>query len=205
VLLASVLSAASACKGAKPTPATSGTTAPVTASGSAASGTTASGGIDMRLAPSKAEYRRGETITLSITLKNNQARSCHLSRVAPGAVTILSLTRDGAPVTPVLTTGSYIDGFAGLLTANLVPLAPGSSLAVPLASEPDPATGNRAALEASSLDANDQASLVFWPVDQVGHYTLTASYLLPALPGAPADLCRVSGEPVSASFAVKGG
>ncbi len=188
VLLAGALMAGGACKVSPPKPA------PSRPAGSA--------GIGLRIAPSKALYRSGEPIVLSLLLTNRTAESCHLSRVAAGAVTILSLTRDGTAITPVLSTGSYLDGFASFLAANLVAVAPGASQTVSLASELNPATGGRAALRTASLGSNDQAALAFWPVDQVGHYTLTASYLLPPLPRAPIDRCGVSANTVSVSFSV---
>jgi hypothetical protein len=160
------------------------------------------GTVGIQLAPSKTEYRKGEQIVISIVLTNREAKACRMSRVTEGAVTVLSVNRDGTSLPPVLMTGEYISGFTSFLVPNLVMVSPGDSLSLLLVSDSDPATGDRAALQTSTRSVSDEASLAFWPVDQSGHYTLTASYLLPPLIGAPPDLCPPSGGPVSTKFTV---
>lgn len=158
----------------------------------------------MQVTPSKPAYARGEQIELSIVLTNRQGIACQVSSVPQGAIMILSLTRDGAPVVPVLTDGSYINGFASFLASHLAPLAPGASLTVRMTSEDSLVVGDRRALITSALGEQDEASQSVWPVDRPGVYSLSVRYVLPPLPDAPADACEASGDVARASFTVKG-
>jgi hypothetical protein len=160
------------------------------------------GTVGIRLVPSRPEYRDGEEVAISIILTNRETRACRMSRGPEGTITILSLTRDGIPIVPSLTTATYIDGFSRSLLATLMPVTPGASRSLLLTSVPDGVTDGRSALPTSELDGNDEATLSFWPVDQPGHYTLTADYLLPPLAGPPTGLCPTFGGPASTSFTV---
>jgi hypothetical protein len=183
LLLAAVLAANAGCTKGKP----------------------ATGGVAVRLSPAKATFAHGEPVTLSLVLDNRTGKACRAGGVPEGVVKVVSLTRDGAAVTAVQSTADYIDGFATFLAANLVPVAPGRSLSLSLTSRPHATDAARTGLESSELDANGQAAVAFWPVDQAGRYTLTVSYLVPPLPGEPGDLCAVAPTAVSASFTVSGG
>jgi hypothetical protein len=162
-------------------------------------------GIRVRITPSKSQYSRGEQIVLAVSLTNGTATACRASQVPDGVITLLSLTRDGSPVTPTLVYGRFAEGFANYLTANLVSLAPGASLTVNLVSEDSLVLDDRPGLRISALSVEDEAAIYVWPVGEPGAYTLLARYVLPALPNAPADACRPSTDPAPASFTVTGG
>ncbi|WP_405804887.1 hypothetical protein OG729_06595 [Streptomyces sp. NBC_00210] len=163
--------------------------------------------VRMTVSSAKAAYTRQEQIALSIGLTNTGSTDCTVSRVSEGAVTIVSFLRDGVPVAPALTNGSYIDGFAAFLSANLVPLRPGASLSVPWTSEGGTSVEDRRALSTSSLDNLDEAALAFWAVDAPGKYELSARYVHPLPPAAaPAGSpCLASSEAASVAFTVTGG
>lgn len=163
--------------------------------------------VRMTLTSSKAEYTRQDQIALSIGLTNTGRTDCAVGRVSEGTVTIVSFLRDGVPVAPALTNGSYINGFADFLSANLVPLRPGASLSVPWTSEGGTSVEDRRALRTSSLDNFDEAALAFWAVDVPGKYEVSARYVHPLLPAAaPAgNPCLASGEAASVAFTVTGG
>jgi len=175
---------------------------PSNADGAQPQASTAASALSLKLAVSKPQYAPGEPVVLSIAVSNSGAESCRVSRVADGFVSIVSLTRDGVALTPIITSGDYINGFTAFLTSNLVSLAPKASRSLSLASAPAYGADKAMALEAASLDAKDTAALAIWPVDRPGRYEIAIRYIAPPLPGA-ADLCRVGGR-VSAAFVVRG-
>ena len=163
---------------------------------------TAAGSLDVQFSPSKQQYRSGEEVVISVSLRNSATKACRLSGVPEGSVSVLSLTRDGASVQPATTNGTYIDGVAGFLTSNLVLVEPGAAISMSLRSERWLATRDRLALATSAPTESDEASVALWPVDQPGRYVLTATYLVPTLAGAATDRCLTSGTAVSTSFTV---
>jgi hypothetical protein len=161
-------------------------------------------GIGITITSVKSEYRRGEPIALSVVLTNGRSSACRISRVAEGSVAILSLTRDGNPVAPVLVNGDYLGGFTEFLGANQVPLAPGASITVPWTSDGGTSPGNPAALPTSTMDTLDRALIGYWPVAEPGRYEVSARYT-PSLAGGSADACPGSSQPAQVTFAVMGG
>jgi hypothetical protein len=159
-------------------------------------------GVRMKVTASKAEYRPGDTVVLRIELTNTEANECKVLRVPEGGVTVLSAVRDGSALMPGLSTGSYLDGMSSFLRRNLTPLKPNATVGFDLSGAQTGMTSGRAALETSTVDANDESASVYWPVDEPGKYQLSARYVPPPL---DAGMCRASGEPVSVSFTVQGG
>jgi hypothetical protein len=160
--------------------------------------------LGLRVSPGKARYGPGEPVVLSLVLTNHAGTACRLSRIPAGAVSLRSLTRDGQPVLPTLARATYIAGFHDVLVAALTTAAPGKIVSMSVVSRPNPSAGGRAAVETSSLDSDDEESLLVWPVDRPGRYQLTASYLLPALGSGFTDLCRGQSNWDTTAFTVTG-
>lgn len=160
-------------------------------------------GTTVTVKPTKPEYAQGESVVLTIELTNNEPRACRVSRIPDGAITVVSLTRDGLAVAPTLSAGSYPDGFASFLRRNQVQLAPRASTTLQLRAEENTAVDGRPALDTSAMDGQDGSNLVFWPVDAAGKYTVQIRYVPADLPDTPGDACAASGEPASTEFKVK--
>jgi hypothetical protein len=54
------------------------------------------------------------------------------------------------------------------------------------------------------MDVQDQAALVYWPVDQPGEYAISVGYTLATPPTDPAAACLGSGTAADAHFTVGG-
>lgn len=155
--------------------------------------------VSVRLAPSRNTYGPGDPVVISVILENRTGRSCKVVGIPEGTVKIVSLTLNGSPVTATRSTADYVDGFPTFLAANVTALPSGKTVTMTVRGR-DPST-----VDTAELDATGQAATDAWPVRQPGRYTLTATYLLPPLPGTVGDLCPVSTDPVSVSFTVSGG
>ncbi|WCN79285.1 hypothetical protein [Micromonospora sp. LH3U1] len=175
------------CRRSRPTPASTGGTATVGLSVSA----------------SQPTYRVGEQVNLRLKLVNNRDAECQLSRVPDGAVTVMSLTRDGAAVAPAVGGATYYRDFTAYLIENLVRVPPRGSVELTLGSDPQSPIG--AALTTSAPDGRGGATVTWWPVDQPGAYRLVLGYLRAPLRGVPADACAATTEQGTVTFEVKGG
>ncbi|MCF0092887.1 hypothetical protein [Micromonospora sp. MH99] len=175
------------CRRSRPAPAPSGGTATV----------------GLTVTASQPAYRVGEQVNLRLKLVNNRDAECRLSRVPDGAVTVLSLTRDGAPVAPAIGAAAYYRDFTAYLIENLVPVSPRGSVELTLGSDPQSPVG--AALTTSASDGRGGATVTWWPVDQPGAYRLVVGYLRAPLPDVPADACAATAEQGTVDFEVRGG
>ncbi|WP_430502649.1 hypothetical protein ACQRWP_13925 [Micromonospora trifolii] len=175
------------CRRSRPSPAPSAGTATVGLTVSAA----------------QPSYRVGEQISLRLKLVNNRDAECQLSRVPDGAVTVMSLTRDGTAVAPAVGGGAYYRDFTAYLVENLVRVPPRGSVELTLGSDPQSPVG--AALTTSAPDGRGGAAVTWWPVDQPGAYRLVLGYLRAPLRGVPADACAATAEQGTVAFEVKGG
>ncbi|WP_422769089.1 hypothetical protein ACN28C_20170 [Plantactinospora sp. WMMC1484] len=152
---------------------------------------------------SNQEYRVGETVTVHLRRTNTHGSACMLSRVPAGAVTLLSLTRDGAAVQPSIGAARHYRSFPAYLVENLVSVPPGGSLDLALPSDPDTPTGP--ALATTATDGRGGALVTWWPVTEPGSYQITVGYLRPPLPGVPPDTCAAAMEQATATFSVRAG
>ncbi|MBG6105360.1 hypothetical protein IW249_005774 [Micromonospora vinacea] len=168
---------------------------PTPSSGTATVGLTVSAG--------QQSYRVGEQISLRLKLVNNRDAECQLSRVPDGAVTVLSLTRDGTAVAPAVGGAAYYRDFTTYLVENLVRVPPRGSVELTLRSDPQSPVG--AALTTSAPDGRGGAAVTWWSVDQPGAYRLVLGYLRAPLRGVPADACAATAEQGTVAFEVKGG
>jgi hypothetical protein len=165
---------------------------------------TAGGGVGLRIVASKPQYRKGEQVTVNITVTNANDHECRLSKLPQGVITIVSLTREGAAVGPASGTADFYVSFSATLAANLVTVPAGKAVQISLATEVNPATGAGNALVTYSADGRGGATLAAWPIDAAGHYQLSISYLRPPLPNLPVDSCSASSAPATAEFSVMG-
>jgi hypothetical protein len=158
----------------------------------------------MTAAATRSAYKQGEQVVITVTLANHGSTSCHLPGAPDGVVTIGSMTRDGVPVTPVLSEGDYVNGFTALIAANAVVVDPKKATTVTLASTAGAGASARAALPSSTLTTNDRAAFARWPVGQPGAYVVSLSYRMPPiqLPMPPA--CQIPAARVSVSFTISG-
>ncbi|MEV0215490.1 hypothetical protein [Micromonospora sp. ALFpr18c] len=159
--------------------------------------------VGLTVAVSQPSYRLGEQISLRMKLTNNRDAECQLSRVPDGAVTVLSLTRDGTPVAPAIGGAAYYRDFTAYLIGNLVRVPPRGSVELTLGSDPQSPVG--AALTTSAPDGRGGATVTWWPVDQPGAYRLVVGYLRAPLRGVPADACAATAEQGTVAFEVRGG
>ncbi|MFE9188061.1 hypothetical protein ACFYL6_00480 [Micromonospora sp. NPDC007208] len=164
-------------------------------------GPAASVGLSVRAA--QPTYRVGEQISLRLKLVNNRDAECQLSRVPDGAVTVMSLTRDGTAVAPAVGGAAYYRDFTAYLVENLVRVPSRGSVELTLGSDPQSPVG--AALTTSAPDGRGGATVTWWPVDQPGAYRLVLGYLRAPLRGVPADACTATAEQGAVAFEVRGG
>lgn len=69
---------------------------------------------------------------LSAAITNGLAVECILSATPEGSLAILSLTRDGEPVTPAWVNGNTPAGYTAYLTASTAKLPPGETVTIAL-------------------------------------------------------------------------
>ncbi|MEU1588308.1 hypothetical protein [Micromonospora sp. NPDC005710] len=159
--------------------------------------------VGLKVSAGQPSYRVGEQISLRLELVNNRDTDCQLSRVPDGAVTVMSLTRDGTAVAPAVGGAAYYRDFTAYLVENLVRVPPRGSVEVTLGSDPQSPVG--AALTTSAPDGRGGAAVTWWPVDQPGAYRLVLGYLRAPLRGVPADACAATAEQGTVAFEVRGG
>ncbi|MFG3644227.1 hypothetical protein ACGF3C_28550 [Micromonospora sp. NPDC047762] len=159
--------------------------------------------VGLTVSASQPSYRMGEQISLRLRLVNNRDAECQLSRVPDGAVTVMSLTRDGTAVAPAIGGAAYYRDFTAYLIENLVRVPPRGSVELTLGSDPQSPVG--AALTTSTPDGRGGATVTWWPIDQPGAYRLVLGYLRAPLRGVPADACAATAEQGTVAFEVRGG
>ncbi|MBG6065120.1 hypothetical protein [Micromonospora ureilytica] len=159
--------------------------------------------VGLTVSAAQPSYRVGEQVSLRLKLVNNRDAECQLSRVPDGAVTVMSLTRDGTAVAPTVGGAAYYRDFTAYLVENLVRVPPRGSVELTLGSDPQSPVG--AALTTSAPDGRGGAAVTWWPVDQPGAYRLVLGYLRAPLRGVPADACAATAEQGTVAFEVRGG
>ncbi|RQX18653.1 hypothetical protein DDE19_07065 [Micromonospora ureilytica] len=159
--------------------------------------------VGLTVSAAQPSYRVGEQVSLRLKLVNNRDAECRLSRVPDGAVTVMSLTRDGTAVAPTVGGAAYYRDFTAYLVENLVRVPPRGSVELTLGSDPQSPVG--AALTTSAPDGRGGATVTWWPVDQPGAYRLVLGYLRAPLRGVPADACAATAEQGTVAFEVRGG
>nr|WTA65110.1 hypothetical protein OHB51_21625 [Micromonospora sp. NBC_00855] len=159
--------------------------------------------VGLTVGATQPSYRVGEQVSLRLKLVNNRDAECQLSRVPDGAVTVMSLTRDGTAVAPAVGGAAYYRDFTTYLVENLVRVPPRGSVELTLGSDPQSPVG--AALTTSAPDGRGGAAVTWWPVDQPGAYRLVLGYLRAPLRGVPADACAATAEQGTVAFEVRGG
>ncbi|MDG4810653.1 hypothetical protein O7634_28185 [Micromonospora sp. WMMD1120] len=182
-----LLATVAGCRRSRPAPSPTGGAAAV--------------GLTVRAA--QPSYRVGEQVVVRMTLTNNGDAECRLSRVPDGALTVLSLTRDGAAVAPAVGDAAWYRDVNTYLTENLVRVPPRGSVELTVGSDPESPVG--AALTTSAPDGRGGATVTWWPVDQPGAYRLVLGYLRAPLRGVPADACAATVEQGDVEFEVRGG
>lgn len=126
-------------------------------------------GVRVTIAAAKPEFSSDEPVRLHVQLTNLETRPCKILQVPDAAPAILDARRDGKPQ---------------------------ASVSYDLTSERSAPSGDRPALETSTLDASNQSNSSYWPVDEPGRYDLAVRYLPAPVTGG---LCGASGDPVTVS------
>ena len=158
----------------------------------------------LELLVSKPTYAAGEQIVITVKLTNKSSVPCKMIQLTEGTVTIGSMTVNGKPVVPEMTTRTYINGMTEWLLSNLVVVTPGGSVSVPWVSQTWSSKVHDT-LQTFTLARFDMADMAVWPVKQPGVYKLTVNYAVPLLDErAPKDLCRFT-DTASIGFIVMGG
>ena len=76
-------------------------------------------GVTLAGGASSSAYAPGDPVRLRFTVTAAGGRSCLLSSLGPGTLSITDLTVDGAAVRPALTTIGYSDSLGAQLEASL--------------------------------------------------------------------------------------
>jgi hypothetical protein len=140
---------------------------------SGGSGSTPDPGIELSIASAKASYAAGERIDLTITLTNDGQAAGGLSSMIEGNLTVVSMTRDGAGVTPETRTILIDEELGAALALSLASVAPGDAVTGPWQSGAD-GNGGRA-LRTVVLDASGPSARLY-SVSQPGAYELRVRY-----------------------------
>jgi len=82
----------------------------------------------LTVATAKTQYAVGEPVSLTFTVTNVGSAPCQLAAFPDGTITMTRFTRDGAPVSPMLTPVRYSEGFDGAIRSQLRILAPGEQV-----------------------------------------------------------------------------
>lgn len=154
--------------------------------------------------PAKPAFPVGEPVVLRVSLPNNGDSPCLLSGQASGTLSVLSLTRDGAnvpPLVPVL--ASFSGGYLGNQSAQLASTPAHSWLTSTWASEQG--SSGPAYLAGTSPGGMASAHVVRFPIDTVGNYAAQVRYIPPRGAAPDGSLCQTASQTIAVNFTVTGG
>ena len=157
-------------------------------------------GVTMQLTPSKKEYRLNERIALAVNLTNRGDKPCRIIPAPEITVHILTFSRDGIQLLPNYAGRTHFDAVEDFVLNNLVSLEPAASKSLSWVAERWTPTGF--VLPAASL--HSKTTMMRWPVDKSGAYTLVARQVMPESMQLPSDICPMSIAPVTTHFTVTG-
>lgn len=172
------------------------------ATGLASVGAGATGGpLSLSVTPDQTVYVSGDQVTLTLQVTNAGGTPCEVADLTDGVVVVDGFTRDGVPVTPASTILRYDDSLGSIIAGALTTLDPGQSLLVPWASAINDLTGNQA-LTSVTFAGDDNPPADLLDVATPGAYEVQVHYEVPAISGAPADVCTIGSNVASATFTV---
>lgn len=130
-------------------------------------------------------YKSGDTVNISVTLKNSGEGDVCLSEGALGNIKFTSFTRDGQNVETRLSESDFLTSFSEILKSRLMSVAPGGEMTFGLSSEFDPGLGAEA-LGATMPDGTS-GLVTFYNVHKPGSYEIGLVY---EYAGKPSDKCK---------------
>ena len=78
-----------------------------------ATAATSDGVLSVKASPVKAAFKGADPVVLAAQVRNDGPKSCQITKRPMGAVSIVSLTRDGSPVLPEPIHVQTLDGLSG--------------------------------------------------------------------------------------------
>ena len=158
-----------------------------------ATAATSGGVLSVRASPVKAPFTGAEPVVLAIQVRNDGPKSCQITKRPMGAVSIVSLTRDGMPVLPEPIHVQTLDGLSGEHRNGFQRIAPGASGEVPLRALP---FGDGSTFLPSVKWGPDGVPIaIAWPLREAGNYVATVGYEVPKTVVAPVDACASIAQP----------
>lgn len=149
------------------------------------------GSLHLTGASAQDTYKSGQPVTLRWTVTNISRSACLTSGQTDGTVVFTSVTRNGSPVQPDLSTIVYDDSLDSVLDASMVRLASGRGITISMQSaERDASAGGIQSLQTVAWSSAGPDISLVWPVSTPGSYAVTALYNLPGAPGLASPTCN---------------
>ncbi len=149
----------------------------------------------------KPSFHRNEPVIVNVTLANHGSAPISASTSALGTLQVVSLTRDGGPVSPRRSSLSTDEDLAAVLRSSLRTVRAGDSLGLSLKSTFDQGVGGQA-LDSVRLLEGGQNTLDHYAVATPGAYVLKLAYEYPATANAADSTFKGPTKPAQVSFRV---
>lgn len=146
-------------------------------------------------------FHRNEPVSVNVTLANHGSAPISASTSDLGTLQVVSLTRDGGPVSPRRGSLSTDEDLAAVLRASVRTVRAGGSFGLSLKSTFDQGVGGQA-LDSVRLLAGGQNALDLYSVATPGAYVLKLAYEYPAVAGATDSTFKGPTKPAEVSFRV---
>lgn len=159
-------------------------------------------GLILTATTAKTTYNTSEPIRIALTLVNNTGASVTLSPMIDGNVRIVSMTHDGAPVSPVAEVVRYDDDLGAVLRNSLRSNAAGQSLVLDAWTSTFAVQSGDRALKIVTYDAAGHHTAQVYPVRSAGNYALTVVYQYAGLQSATGAAYAAASTTVQVMFTV---
>ncbi|OGY39320.1 MAG: hypothetical protein A2418_00540 [Candidatus Brennerbacteria bacterium RIFOXYC1_FULL_41_11] len=130
--------------------------------------------VELKASLDKASYKTGETINLSVNLKNIGKTATCVSNMSIGSLRFVSLTRDGAQVENRSAPSYFITSFPMMLQNSLVSIDSEKSIDFTLKSELDDGLGKKILRIVELVDGRGVST--FYNVETPGDYKFELVY-----------------------------
>jgi hypothetical protein len=159
-------------------------------------------GLGLEISVSSQHYDPGDPVELTMTVTNRGTQPCQLVESATGTVHVLSVKRDGAPVSPSFGSGRFPVGIASSILAKRKTVPAGGSVTFDVVSAQSDRAVDSAMLHTDDPLAGGAGVAALWPVGRSGQYTVVVQYSVPAVGAADTKPCTGSSNVATTTFSV---
>ena len=160
------------------------------------------GSVTLSAAAAKAVFATGETIAISLTLRNNGNNQILISAVPMGTITVTAFQRNGKNVPGRRTEINLDDELGATLIASLKPLTKNQSVTTDWSSVTDPKLTGQALRMVQYIPGGPPIATLY-PANVPGIYRVSIVYRFPAVPGTPSSVFSGNTNVAHIQFQIK--